>query len=354
MPKTAILLSGIDERLPRGVGSKTVDESHTFYALDPNHILNSIEHALDVTHIPTKRCTGRLSPLNSIENRVYALDLEDGTELVAKFYRPGRWSSEQIAQEHGFLKQLHEADLSVIQPLMLPRSLTDCPTLALSSEGIRFAIFPRSRAQLKGELNDSEIPLLGRLLARVHNVGRSLTLDKRIQLDARSYGEEPFRFLSRQACTSSPMGQRYLQTVETLLPLLHGRISDLSVQAIHGDCHVGNILWDSERPFLTDFDDCVRGPVVQDFWLIFQGRDEESLKRRDLLIDAYEEISSFDWESLHAVEALRALRMIHYSAWVARRWEDPSFPRLFPTFGSDTWWREEIEALSDSYELLTR
>jgi Ser/Thr protein kinase RdoA (MazF antagonist) len=329
-----------------------VEDSQSFYSLDPSHVLNSIESALEISNQAERRCTGRLMPLNSIENRVYALDLEDGTELVAKFYRPGRWSVKQISEEHEFLGALHEADLSVIQPLCLPAGLDSCPTLAISDLGIRFAVFPRSRARLKNELDDYEIPLLGRLLARVHNVGKNLKLASRLRLDTRSYGTAPLEFLCQHPCTDSPMGQRYIQTVESLLPLLGGRLEDLPTQPVHGDCHVGNILWDNDRPFLTDFDDCVHAPVVQDFWLIFQGRDEASLKRRDLLIDAYEEISSFDWETLDAVEALRALRMIHYSAWVARRWEDPSFPRIFQNFGSDAWWREEIDALSDSYDQL--
>ncbi|MEO5668193.1 MAG: serine/threonine protein kinase [Bdellovibrionota bacterium] len=329
-----------------------MDLSQSFYNLDPSHVLNSIEDALDCSNIPSRRCTGRLMPLNSIENRVYALDLEDGTELVTKFYRPGRWTRRQIAEEHEFLRALHEADLSVIQPLPLVKGLSECPTLAISSSGIHLAIFPRSRARLKSELMPEEIPLLGRLLARVHNVGRGLKLPSRLKLNATTYGTEPFKFLQQSAFTESPMGMRYLQTVEELLPFLKLRLQNLPTQPVHGDCHVGNILWDGERPFLTDFDDCVHAPVVQDFWLICQGRDDESLKRRDAMIDAYEEISSFSWETLDAVEALRALRMIHYSAWVARRWEDPSFPKIFANFGSDNWWREEIEALSDCYEHL--
>jgi Ser/Thr protein kinase RdoA (MazF antagonist) len=327
-------------------------QSDSFYRLDPDHVLNSIEDGLDVAHVPARRCTGRLAPLNSIENRVYALDLEDGTELVAKFYRPGRWSEKQIGEEHRFLGALHEADLSVIQPLPLEKPVASCPTLGLSDQGIHYAIFPRSRARLKSELRPEEVPLLGRLLARVHNVARNLSLPSRMKLNAKTYGWEPLDLLKENAFTDSPMGQRYLQTAEELMPHLERRLQGLPTQIVHGDCHVGNILWEGERPFLTDFDDCVHAPVVQDFWLITQGRDDQSLKRRDNLIDAYEEISSFDWQSLDAVEALRALRMIHYSAWVARRWEDPSFPRIFPNFASDQWWREEIEALTDCYEHL--
>ena len=330
-----------------------MDHSESFYSLDPSHVLNSIEEAMDIGANPARRCTGRLMPLNSIENRVYALDLEDGTELVAKFYRPGRWTKEQIGAEHTFLLALHEADLSVIQPLKLAHGYSDCPTLATSSAGIHLAVFPRSRARLKSELVADEIPLLGRLLARVHNVGRNLSLPSRLSLDVETFGWEPFDLLSVSPFTESPMGMRYLQTVEELLPHLEARLRGIRTQIVHGDCHVGNILWDAERPFLTDFDDCAHAPVVQDFWLICQGRDTESLKRRDQMIDAYEEISSFDWDTLDAIEALRALRMIHYSAWIARRWDDPSFPNIFTNFASDTWWREEIEALSDCYEKLT-
>jgi Ser/Thr protein kinase RdoA (MazF antagonist) len=329
-----------------------MDLKQSFYNLDPSHVLNSIEAAMDLSQRPDKRCTGRLMALNSIENRVYALDLEDGTELVAKFYRPGRWTKKQIAEEHEFLGALHQADLSVIQPLELAKGFSDCPTLALSDLGIYLAVFPRSRARLKSELLPDEIPLLGRLIARMHNVGRNLKLPHRLRLNAETYGRDPLAFLKKSEFTQSPMGLRYIQTVEELLPHLRLRLQGLPTQPVHGDCHVGNILWEGDRPFLTDFDDCVHAPVVQDFWLICQGRDTESLKRRDAMIDAYEEISSFDWDSLDAVEALRGLRMIHYSAWVARRWEDPSFPRIFPTFASDSWWREEIEALSDCQEHL--
>lgn len=329
-----------------------MDLTQSFYNLDPSAVLNSIEAAMNLSHLPSRRCTGRLMPLNSIENRVYALDLEDGTDLVAKFYRPGRWTQKQIAEEHEFLGALHDADLSVIQPLELEKGLTACPTLAQSEHGIYLAVFPRSLARLKSELMPDEIPLLGRLIARMHNVGKSLKLPSRLRLNTRTYGYEPLALLKKSSFTDSPMGQRYIQTVEELMPFLEARLQGLQTQPVHGDCHVGNILWEGERPFLTDFDDCVHAPVVQDFWLIAQGRDADSLKRRDAMIDSYEEISSFDWDTLDAVEALRALRMIHYSAWVARRWEDPSFPKIFPTFASDSWWREEIEALSDCYEHL--
>lgn len=323
---------------------------NAFYSLDPSEILNNLESALDIKHHPERRCSGRLLALNSIENRVYAFDLEDKSEWVAKFYRPQRWSLEQIDEEHRFLKKLDESEVPVIRPHELGFSTVQHPTISQTESGIYFTIFPKVRGRLRDEIFPDDIPILGRLLARLHIVGKAFEVQHRLHFDLDTWGWDSINFLDESEHTNSPMAERYLDLAESVVESYEPMIAELESQAIHGDCHCGNILWNERGPYFTDFDDFVKGPPVQDLWMIFRGRGAIENQRRDDFIKSYEELTSFPQSSLKAIEALRALRMLHYCAWIAKRWDDPSFRLLFPNFGSEAWWREEYQALYETLE----
>lgn len=323
-------------------------QADSFFALTPDRVLDAVEGALDVARTGL-RATGRSMALNSIENRVYEIEMADGSAVVSKFYRPGRWSPEQIHAEHAFIASLDRAEVPVVPPLPLvrsPHSTPTAPTLARSKDGILFAVFPKVRGRLIDELSDDRLKVLGRFLARLHAVGSREPADSpRLHLNIETYGDASLDTLDESGFVDTPMGDRYLQIADETLAMIEPVLRGASAHAIHGDCHLGNVLWQQDQPFFVDFDDMLIGPPVQDIWMIVRGDDEEAERQRKVLLDAYEEMKPFDRDSLRLVEPLRALRMIHYSAWIARRWSDPSFPRMFPQFGTDSWWQSEIEAL---------
>ena len=333
-------------------------ETDDFFELSPDRVLDSVEDSLNYK-ITGVRATGRSLALNSLENRVYEIDLDNSTQVVAKFYRPARWSAEQILEEHEFLQALEQVEVPVVVPLPLTDTsksrLVNASknTLARSEQGIYFAVFPKCRGRILGELSDLQLRVLGRYLARIHALGSSLRLEHRIHLNVQAYGRGPLRFLKDSGLLESPMGQRYESEVSRLLTLIEPLFEDVRMIAVHGDCHLGNTLWVNDNPFFLDFDDTLIAPPVQDVWMIVRGRDREALDQRDVLIEAYEEFQDFDRSTLHLIEPLRALRMIHFSAWIAKRWEDPSFKKCFPEFASLKYWQEEICALDEIYALVS-
>lgn len=335
--------------------------SEAFFELMPDRILDAVEGALGSAQNPELRATGRVLPLNSIENRVYDVELENGTNVVAKFYRPQRWSAKQILEEHMFLHRLVAAEVPAVAPMTLLASRTSelqrpaekglTPSLAQSPEGLYFTLFPKVRGRILDELDDHRMKILGRFVARLHAVGAGMPRLTRPALDVDHTGWESLHSLEDDGFLESNMAARYRQTAENLLERVRPFCERLSIQPIHGDAHLGNVLWEHDHPFLLDFDDTCDGPPVQDIWMIIRGNDAEADRQREVLVEAYEEMRPFDRSSLDAVEALRCLRMLRYSAWIGQRWDDPSFQKMFPTFGSDEWWRSEIEAL---YEVETR
>lgn len=326
-----------------------------FFELGPNEVLDAVEEVL-AGDLAGLRATGRSQALNSLENRVYEIELEATPvqSVVTKFYRPGRWTAEQILTEHAFLAALGEVEVPAVAALPLKNGIA--PTLAQSPLGIYFAVFPKMRGRILNELDDERLRILGRFIARIHAVGQRFPANARLELNVQNYGWESLDFLQSGNFLASPMGERYAQEVTQLLKRLEDFLAtgdrELRPLAIHGDCHLGNTLWLDKSPFILDFDDMVRGPAVQDIWMIIRGRDEEAQRQRQVLLEAYEEFQDFSWSSLRFIEAFRALRMIHYAAWIGRRWEDPSFQKTFPDFASSRYWQEEIVALSEVGELL--
>lgn len=321
--------------------------SDSFFQLTPDVVLDTVDEVLLPNGRP--RCTGRAMALNSLENRVYMLQLEDDSEVVCKFYRPQRWTEMQILEEHSFLLRLLENEIPVVAPIVCRET---GKTLFRTPQGILFTIFPKTRGRLLDELRPSQLETIGRYLGRMHGLSRSHKVQHRIWLNIPNYGDDALNRLDQSSFVRSPLGQRYMYVADAFLDLIEPILADVEAIPVHGDCHVGNILWDGEAPFLLDFDDMVIAPPAQDLWLVVPGRDEESRKQLDIILEAYTDFCDFDESTLSLIEPLRGLRLIHYTGWIAKRWEDPIFQRMFTQFASDAFWAGEIEALQEISELI--
>jgi len=332
----------------RSGSSKLEGSSGTrfFHGLTPERMLAAIE-------AEGLRCTGRCLALNSLENRVYDVEIElDQTPAspsdrfrVVKFYRPGRWSREQILEEHSFLLELASREIPVVAPELFggDRTLGEIADL-----GISFAVFPRARGRLNDEISEEDATQLGRLIARVHAAGAQRGASSRLRLDVATYGRDNLAFLLEAGVIPAAYRDRYRSLVEMVCDRSEPWFEDTQQQLIHGDCHLGNVLWGRDGAMLVDFDDMLVGPCVQDLWLLAAGRDGWARARRLALIEGYEEMRDFDRLSLRLIEPLRVLRLVHFCAWIARRWEDAAFPRTFPDFGSDRFWVGQLEAIQEA------
>jgi Ser/Thr protein kinase RdoA (MazF antagonist) len=310
--------------------------SESFYNLTPDVVLKGVEAA---GFIPT----GEYQQLNSYENRVFDIHLEPEGRVIAKYYRPGRWRREAILEEHFFLEELKTLGIPAVAPL----AQNNRDTLS-SYEGMWLAVFPRAVGRMPQELALEDLVRVGRLLAQIHNVGEQNEARHRPILDVESYGAPALRFL--KDWVAPEVWERYENAALNILDFLDEHLDEDEFHRIHGDCHRGNLLQqdskDGERGFfVVDFDDFVTGPAAQDFWMLLSG--EEDLRDEELsaLMSGYEELRHFPREQRRLFEPLRGLRILHYAAWIARRWEDPSFPQLFPQFGEYSYWAEETEAL---------
>jgi Ser/Thr protein kinase RdoA (MazF antagonist) len=310
-----------------------------FLALTPDRVLEAAE-------VGGWRATGRVLQLNSLENRVYDVELEDERNVVMKFYRPARWSREQILEEHRFLAELVAADVPVVAPNDLGTSAT-----LHEHDGIFFAGFDKGRGRAPEELTDEQLEWIGRLLARLHTVGDERPAAPRLTLSAALLPESDVAFV-RDRFVPPHLGARYHASVMKLLDTLTRRLTFSDVTRIHGDCHLGNLLWNSKGPFFLDFDDFCAGPPVQDVWMVVPGRDDEAHRQREVLLDGYETMRSFDRSSLALIEPLRTLRILRYQHWIARRWHDPAFPRAFPDFEDERYWLRELRDLDELATLI--
>lgn len=323
---------------PSGWGEAT---TQYFFELTPDRVLDAVETAGIF-------CTGRCQQLNSFENRVYDVEIEwegegkpptsAANHRVVKFYRPGRWTEEQILQEHEFLADLENAEIPAVAPLRFPNG----KTLATLPSGIHFCLFPKIGGRAPDELDRETTKRIGRLLARIHQVGRQKDADGRIRLTPDTYGIANLEYLLKNNLIPDEFRERYAHAAREICEITRPWFAETRMQRLHGDCHLGNLLFGNTGAFFVDFDDMVIGPPVQDMWLLLPGRDRQKL---ELLLEGYEEIGEFDRTSLRLIEPLRALRFIHYTGWVARRWDDPAFPQAFPQFGSYRYWKDETEDL---------
>jgi Ser/Thr protein kinase RdoA (MazF antagonist) len=327
-------------------------ETKFFYELTPEKILEAVE----TTGL---RCTGRCLTLNSMENRVYEveIELENPTEVkspsehfrVVKFYRPGRWTKEQILDEHQFLLDLKAQDIPVVAPLVFPHGST---LNLLPDMQIYFAAFPKMGGRITDELDDEQLLRMGRLLARLHNIGATKKAEHRLSMTPQTYGRDNLKFLLDINVIPSTIKDKFTDCINRICDLSESVFKGQNLQRIHGDCHLGNILWGSSGPFLVDFDDMVMGPTIQDLWLIIPGRDDYAKQKLTSLIEGYEMMRGFDWSSLKLIEPLRALRMIHFTSWIAKRWEDPAFKRNFSNFGEERYWQTLLYDLLEQCEVI--
>ncbi|MBX7137562.1 MAG: serine/threonine protein kinase [Oligoflexia bacterium] len=322
-----------------------------FFSITPDKILDAVEE-LGV------RCTGRCMALNSMENRVYEVEIELEEEAksrydyfrVIKFYRPGRWTREQILEEHAFLFDLTEAGIPVVPPL----KFADGSSLRCTSDPeIFFAIFPKFGGRLLDELKPDQVKLLGRTIARMHTVGAAKKSKHRLPLDAATFGWSNISYLLSGGAIPENFKPGFKQVADAIVQIADSWLKETPVQRVHGDFHLGNVLWADTGCTVVDFDDMVSGPAVQDLWLIIPGRDEFSAKQLETLVAAYQEMRQFDSSQLRLIEPLRALRIINFNAWIARRWDDPAFKRTFVEFGSEKYWNEQIAALMECREVLS-
>jgi Ser/Thr protein kinase RdoA (MazF antagonist) len=319
----------------------TAEPSVSFHTLTPERVLDAVEAG-------GLRCTGRCVPLRAFENRVYEVELEDERRLVVKFYRPGRWSRETILDEHRFLEDLVAAELPVVAPADLGTGRTLNET-----NGIYYAAFPKVRGRTLDELDAEKRRRMGRTIGRMHAIGAARPAPHRRKLDVRFYIHEPLDVLLKGHFIPENLAPRYRDVALRIADAVAKPLAAARVQRIHGDLHWGNILWTPD-PLLVDFDDCMMGPPVQDLWLLASGDTEDARKAREDLIEGYELFREFDRSTLALAEPLRAMRIIHMSGWIAKRWADPSFPPAFPNFKDVRYWMEEYEALVAIAEAVTQ
>jgi Ser/Thr protein kinase RdoA (MazF antagonist) len=314
--------------------------SSGFFSLTPDRVLDAVE-------VGGLRCTGRCLPLRAFENRVYEVELEDERRLVVKFYRPGRWSREAVLDEHAFLAELAAEELPAVPPVDLGTGAT-----VAEIDGILYAAFPRVRGRILDELDDERLRQIGRLIGRVHAIGAARDAPHRPRLTVERYVREPLDVLVSGKLMSGNLAARYADVARRIADAVAPLLARAKVQRLHGDLHRGNVVWGADGPILLDFDDCVVGPPVQDLWLLSRGNSDEARRGRDQLLEGYEVFREFDRSTLALCEPLRALRIIYASAWIARRWDDPSFRTGFPTFGTETYWAAEYEELFGIFESL--
>ncbi len=320
--------------------------SAPYAGLTPDTVLDALESA-------GFRGDGRMLALNSYENRVYQVWLEDGTAVVTKFYRPGRWSDAAILEEHGFVHELAELEIPVVAPLPVNGS-----TLATYGD-FRFAVYPRRGGRPPELENRETLEWIGRFMGRIHAVGAIRPFAERPAIDIDSFGIEPRDWLLAHGFIPAELLESWTAAVNLALDEVrccYGRAGDVRLIRLHGDCHSGNVLWteggDSNRtnagPHFVDFDDCRMGPAIQDLWMLLPGERERMSTCLADVLAGYEDFFEFDTRELRLIEALRTLRLIHYSAWIARRWDDPAFPAAFPWFNTQRYWQDRILELKDT------
>jgi Ser/Thr protein kinase RdoA (MazF antagonist) len=314
----------------------TAGDPTPYYRLDPDTVLQ----AVDSTGLLTD---GRLLALNSYENRVYQVGIEEETPVIVKFYRPGRWSDEQIREEHEFSLELADAEIPLIAPTVIKGE-----TL-FQYEEFRFALFRRQGGHAP-ELEDKETRLwLGRFIGRIHAVGRSKPFTCRPALTPERFGKESIATIVQGQWLPPHLEIAFESLVDDLMANIQSayeRAGSINMIRLHGDCHPGNLLW-RDGPFFVDMDDCQSGPAVQDLWMLLSGDTHEMEIQLGDIIEGYRPICDFDVRELQLIEALRTLRMLHHAAWLARRWEDPAFPIAFPWFDSPRYWEDLVLSLRE-------
>ncbi|MBB6342649.1 Ser/Thr protein kinase RdoA (MazF antagonist) [Pseudomonas fluvialis] len=315
--------------------------SHPFATLSPDLVLDAVESLGYLSD-------ARVLALNSYENRVYQVGIEGETPLIAKFYRPARWSNAAIREEHAFSLELAEHEIPVVAPL-----LRDGESL-FEHAGFRFALFPRRGGHAPEPGNLDQLYRLGQLLGRLHGVGASRPFQHRETMTVENFGHQSLACVLDSGFLPASLRPAYESVARDLLARLDALFASVRYTAIrlHGDCHPGNLLYRDEAFHMVDLDDCRMGPAMQDLWMMLAGERQERLGQLSELMEGYQEFHDFDRRELALIEGLRSLRLLHYSAWLARRWDDPAFPMSFPWFANERYWGDQVLALREQLAAL--
>jgi Ser/Thr protein kinase RdoA (MazF antagonist) len=314
-----------------------------YSTLTPDIILQAIDSIGLVTD-------GRLLALNSYENRVYQIGIENSAPVVTKFYRPNRWTTTAILEEHAFIEELASNEIPVVPPLKCRENKT-----LHEFHGFRFSVFPKQGGRVPAIEGREKLEWMGRFIARIHAVGALKNFTERPALNIVNFGHEPSDYLLEHDFIPAELLNAY-QTIITLaldrVKRCFERAGTLKTLRLHGDCYPGNILWTDDGPHFVDFDDSRMGPAIQDLWMLTSGDRAEMTLQFKQLMTGYRTFYDFNPNELHLVEALRTLRLIHYSAWIAKRWEDPAFPLAFPWFNTIRYWQDRIIELREQIALI--
>jgi Ser/Thr protein kinase RdoA (MazF antagonist) len=320
--------------------------NHAYAGLTPDRILDALESIGLVGD-------GRMQALGSYENRVYEIGIENATPVVAKFYRPARWSDAAIAEEHEFVASLAEREIPVVAPVPLRgRTLHEF-------RSFRFAVYPKCGGRAPELGNRATLEWMGRYLGRIHAVGALAPFRHRPALDIATFGEAPREWLLAHAFVPADLVDAWSSISAQALDGVRrafDRAGDVATLRLHGDCHAGNVLWiehgATRGPHFVDFDDAREGPAMQDLWMLLSGDRVEMTRQVADVLAGYRDFYEFDTREFHLVEALRTLRLLHYSAWLAQRWDDPAFPVAFPWFNTQRYWQDRILELREQVALM--
>ena len=321
---------------------------HAYELLGPDQVLDAVESLGLITN-------ARIFALNSYENRVYQIGLEDGSSVIAKFYRPDRWSDDSILEEHAFSAELAELEIPVVPPSIVAGKTLH--QFEIDGQPFRFSLFPRLAGRAP-ELDDLDnLQVMGRFLGRLHRVGARTRFEHRNTLNVQDWAVASRDYLLSQAFLPPSLRSAYDSLSADLIQAVtavFASAASVKQLRLHGDCHPGNVLWRDDQPWFVDFDDAINGPAIQDLWMLLSGERDQRQAQLLEIVEAYEEFNEFDVRELPMIEALRTLRMMHYAAWLARRWDDPAFPQSFPWFNTERYWaahilelREQMAALNE-------
>lgn len=319
-----------------------VDSPHPFARLTPDFILDAVERHGYLSD-------GRMLAMNSYENRVYQIGIEDSEPLIAKFYRPARWSDEQILEEHMFCFELEANELPVVAPIRDAQGLS-----LFHHEGFRFSLFLR-RGGRTPDIDDLDnLLILGRLLGRIHLTGAQHSFKHRPSIECQTFGHDSVALIGEHFIPRDLQIAYDTLTADLLrkLDTVFAEAGEIQRIRVHGDCHAGNILWRDDTPHFVDFDDARMAPAVQDIWMLLCGDRERQCAQLAEILEGYSEFYDFRYQELHLVEALRTLRLLHYNAWLADRWDDPAFPRAFTWFNTTRYWEQHILDLREQFAAL--